>query len=185
MTNKFGDIYYIDTPYRPEAGSFSKPSDNRGNRYKVAHWYYCRDLFHTQLYNLNLFFFSHESSKGHGIAAFMRKIEDKLKLDIRSEFGPTQRKTIMWIEPSYWWTSRAMRRSLFTILLRSACNYSPSKDNFEEALLSDPYALATKNAIKRFLSGNTHYTGKQRGWYKQFFEKQPTQEELKELLIKI
>lgn len=183
MTSKFGDVVYIDTPYRPEAGSFCKPKDIDGDRYKVGQWYYCRDLFHGQLYNLSLFFFSHDSTKGHCVAAFMRKVEEILNVEPCSEFGPTQRKTIMWVEPSRWWTVRAMRRSLFTILLRAGCQYSPSKDNFEEALFSDPYTMSTKYAVKRFFAGNTAYTGRKRGWYKQFYEGKPTEQEVDSLLV--
>ena len=182
-TSKFGNILYIDTPYRPEPGSFSKPKDADGDRYKVGQWYYCRDLFHGQLYNLNLFFFSHDVSRGHGVAAFMRKVEEMLNVEPKSEFGPTQRKTIMWVEPSRWWTVRAMRRSLYTILLRAGCQYSPSRDNFEEALFSDPYTMSTKYAVQRFFAGNTAYTGRRRGWYKQFYENKPTNEEIDVLLV--
>lgn len=183
MTNKFGDLLYIDTLYRPEVGSFCKPRSSEGDRYKAGNWYSCRDLFHGQLYNLKLFFFYHNPSKGHCVASFMRKIEDVLNVEPRSRFGPTQRKTIMWIQPSRWWTVRAMRRSLFTILLRAGCKYFPRKDNFEEALFSDMYALSTKYAIQRFFLGKTTYTGKKRGWYNQFFEEKLTEEEINILLI--
>lgn len=182
-TSKFGNILYIDTPYRPEAGSFCKPKDKDGDRYKVGQWYYCRDLFHSQLYNLNLFFFSHDASRGHCVAAFMRKVEEMLNVEPKSEFGPTQRKTIMWIEPSRWWTVRAMRRSLFTILLRAGCQYSPNRKNFEEALFSDPYTIGTKYAVQRFFAGNTAYVGKKRGWYKQFYESKLSNDEIDLLLV--
>lgn len=184
MTRKFGDVIYINTPYRPEAGSFCKPKDIDGDRYKVGQWYYCRDLFHSQLYNLNLFFFSHDSARGYCVAAFMRKVEEKLNVEPKSEFGPTQRKTIMWVKPSRWWTGRAMRRSLFTILLRAGCQYFPNKDNFEEALFSDPYAMSTKYAVQRFFAGNTAYTGRSRGWYRQFYENKPTEKEIDVFLVR-
>lgn len=184
MRNDFGDVLYVDTPYRPESGSFSKPRYTNADRHKVTQWYYCRDLFHGQLLNLNLFFFSHDSCKGHCIAYFMRKVEEILDVQPRSEFGPTQRKTIMWIEPSRWWTSRSMRRSLFTILLRSGSQYSVSKDNFEEALFSDIYAMSTKPAVERFMKGNTFYTGKKRGWHRQFNDSNLTQADIDSLLVK-
>ena len=190
MTIKFGDILYIDTPYRPQTGSFSKLRELNGDRYKADIWYVCRDLFHGVLYNLKFFFFSHDLGKGHCIAAFIKKVEEKLDIQPRSEFGPTQRKTIMWIKPSKWWTGRTMRRSLFTILLRCGDAYNPNKDNFEKALFSYSYAKNTKIAINRFLAGYTDYTGKKRGWYKQFseitiFGKEPiTEEEINRLLIK-
>lgn len=184
MTSKFGDVVYIDTPYRPETGSFCKPKEINGDRYKVGQWHYCRDLFHNQFCNLSLFFFSHDTTKGHCVAAFMRKVEEILNVEPRSKFGPTQRKTIMWIEPSRWWTVRAMRRSLFTILLRAGCKYSPNKDNFEEALFSHPYIMSTQYAVNKFFAGNTKYTGRKRGWYKQFYEGKPTEQEVDSLLVK-
>lgn len=180
----FNDVVYIDTPYRPEAGSFSKPKEESGGRYKVGQWYYCRDLFHGQLYNCDLFFFSHNSAKGRSVAEFMQKIESMIGTDPVSEYGPTQRKAIMWVKPSKWWTVRAMRRSFFTVLLRAGNGYSYTKDNFEEALFSDPYTIGTKYAVERFLSGYTVYTGKKRGWYRQFCEEKPTKQMVDALLVK-
>lgn len=167
----FSNVLYIDTPYRPSPGSFGKPKLPEVNlKYYVNGWFDCRELWHSQLYNLNLFFYTHKIGTGKDIAIFLSKVEDILKLKNRSNFGPTQRKTIMWIEPSKWWTKPAMRRSLFTVLLRSAVNYSHSKDNFEEALYSNYYASKTRGAIDWFLKGNTVYTGKKTGWFKQFSE---------------
>jgi hypothetical protein len=183
MSHKFGDVLYVSSPYRPEPGSFCKPNGIRDDKYRAGEWYYCRELFHRQLRNLNLFFFSHDSEKGCCIAAFMQRVEDLLDVQPRSDFGPTQRKTIMWVEPSRWWTAKAMRRSLFTILLRAGSEYSPEKDNFDEALFSDPYTMSTKYAVNRFLDGNTIYIGKKYGWYKQFYENRPTKEEIDSLLV--
>jgi len=177
----FNDRLYISTPYRPEAGSFAKYKKFDGDKYKIIQWHYCRDIFHPQLYNLDLFFFSHDPNKGHCVASFMEKIEYKLNID--SEYGPTQRKSIMWIRPSRWWTIRPMRRSLYTILLRCANNYSPKKNNFEEALFSDPYANATKYAIERFLSGYTAYTGTKKGWLDQFYETKIDKNTIDSLLV--
>lgn len=167
----FQTTLYIDTGYRPSPGSFGKPRLINGvlnNKYSVNGWFDCRELWHTQLYNLNLFFYTHKSNTGLDIAHFLFKIEDLLRLKKKSKFGPTQRKTIMWIEPSRWWTKPPMRRSLFTILLRSAGNYSLNEDNFAEAIFSNFYAAQTKSAIEWFLKGNTKYVGKKIGWYKQF-----------------
>lgn len=179
---KTTDILYIDTLYRPIPGSFAKLKNKADNRHEVGQWYYCRDIFHKYLHNLKLFFFSHSTSKGRSIIAFMQKIEKKLQLKDLSEYGLTQRKTIIWIKPSRWWTQKAMRRSLFTALLRTAENYSYSKDNFEEALFSHLYTKGTRCAIERFLAGYTRYTGKKRGWYKQFCDLKS--EEIDFLLVK-
>jgi hypothetical protein len=167
----FQTTLYVQTNYRPSPGSFGKPKlveTELNNQYIVNAWFDCRELWHTHLYNLNLFFYTHKANTGIDIAAFISKIEKILNLRNKTKFGPTQRKTIMWIEPSKWWTKPPMRRSLFTILLRSAANYSIEKDNFEESLYSNAYALKTKPAIQWFLQGNTVYSGKKIGWYKQF-----------------
>lgn len=179
----FNEVVYIDSPYRPEAGSFAKPNNFDGERYKVVQWYYCRDLFHSRLYNCKLFFFTHQTSKGRNIAEFMHKIESILGLKSVSEYGPTQRKAVMWIKPSRWWTVKPMRRSLFTILLRAGNNYFHTKDNFQDALFSDPYSFGTRYAIERFMAGYTMYTGKKRGWYKQFHDEKLTKEMIDLLLI--
>lgn len=184
MYQDFNKVYYIDTPYRPDPGSFAKFKSFKDDRYAIGIWHTCRELFHTHLSGLKLFFYAHEVGKGACIAEFISKIENDLDVKPRSKFGPTQRKTIMWIEPSKWWINRAMRRSLFTLLLRTGSNYQLSKDNFEEALYSHHYALDTRYAIERFLKGYTKYTGKKRGWHKQFHDFQPTQAEIDLLLIK-
>jgi hypothetical protein len=181
--DKYGDIIYVETPYRPEPGSFCMSKSNDGIRHKVRGWHYCRDIFNGQLYNLKLFFFSHELNMGQSVFDFMSKVENILDVQPRSHFGPTQRNTIMWVRPSRWWTIKAMRRSLFTILLRAGSNYNIDLDNFEEALYSNQYSLNTKYAVERFLAGNTLYVGKKRGWYKQFHETIVTPEQIDLLLV--
>lgn len=182
---RFNEAISVETLYQPKAGCFCKPKiEYVDGRYKAGQWYYCRELFHSQLYNCDLFFFSHATYKGRSIAEFVQKVEQRLEIASPSQCGPTQRKMIMWIRPSRWWTVRAMRRSLFTILLRVGDKYSYRKDNFEDALYSDRYSVSTRYAIERFLAGNTHYTGKRRGWYQQFYEDGPTEKEIDLLLIK-
>jgi hypothetical protein len=85
-----------------------------------------------------------------------------------------------------------MKRSLFTILLRCGQNYDFVRGNFEEALNSVSYARNTQYAVKRFLEGNTKYTGNMRGWNLQFYwggsfaesPKTPTNDAVDKLLIK-
>lgn len=134
--------------------------------------------------DLDLFFFSHETGKTRAVATFMGKVENMVKVGPKSHYGPTQRKTICWVAPSPWWTRMAMRRSLYTILLRCAQNYKIELDNFEEALFSERYTKETKYAVHRFLAGNTTYTGHRRGWFNQFNVLAPTPEEIDKLLIK-
>jgi hypothetical protein len=111
----------------------------------------------------------------------MEKVERKANIDYFSEYGPTQKKSIMWIRPSKWWTLKSMKRSLFTILLRCGNNY---KNNFKEALLSDPYASATEYSINRFLCGYTHYTGSKKGWLDQFYDIRLNKKAINSLLVK-
>lgn len=165
---KYNNVIYIDTSYKSDPGSFARPKAFNDGRYTISQWRFCRELFHKDLYGLKLFFYSHVPGNGYCIAKFMSKIEDILNIKCKSQFGPTQRKTVMWIKPSNWWINRSMKRSLFTLLLRVAENYEPLKDNFEEALFSHRYSLETQYAINRFLEGNTYYTGRKRGWHKQF-----------------
>jgi hypothetical protein len=181
---QFQKIVLLDTPYSPEKGSFARAKKIIGERHKVDNWFYCRDIFHGILWNLKIFFFSHPKGKGRRVAAFMQKIEEIIDVQPRSEYGPTQIMTFMWIRPSVWWTKYGMRRSLFTILLRAGLNYIPSKDNFKEAARSEKYLGKTPYAFERFISGFTKYAGHKHGWYKQFCDMQPTDEEVNKLLVK-
>lgn len=176
------EILFIDTPYKPHPGSFAKPKEFLEGRYIVGHWLACREIWHYELKDLPLFFYSHEAGKTKNISAFMNKVEDILNLKKRSEFGFTQRKTICWIRPSSWWTKPTMRRSLFTLLLRVSQNYNPEQDNFDQALYSHVYTKDTRVAIIRFLAGYTHCKGKGRGWHNIF--KNCSLEEIQNLLIK-
>lgn len=181
---KFGDVVLIETPYRPPSGSFARPKNVKNNRHSVGPWHNCRDIFNRQLFNLDLFFYATDVGQARHVAHFLNKIEEMLNIEPRSEFGPTQRKCIMWIRPSKWWTYRVMRRSLFTILLRAGREYLVAQDNFEHVIKSEKYLDNTRYAFDRFLSGHTHYTGKNRGWYKQFYEYNLSKDEIDKLLIK-
>lgn len=168
--NNFGDVIYVDTPYKPTFGSFGKPRNIKEDRYFVSTWHHCREIWHNQMYNAKIFFYSHPNNRDKPISDFFHKIENKLQLKERTIFGPTQKKTIIYVKPSKWWLKYAMRRSLFTILMRSSCAYDIELDNFNDAIFSNFYASKSKKAIEHFLNGNTVYTGKKRGWFKQFGE---------------
>ena len=125
------NLIFIDTIYNPRPGDFSKLNKYCPiGRYSLGQWYNCRELFHNHLANCKIFFFSYEEGKYNSIIKFMKKAEEILKIEVKSEFGPTQRKDVIWIKPSKWWTCSSMRRSFLTILLRSSLNYSFFKDNF-------------------------------------------------------
>jgi len=182
-----GELLFVETPYRPNPGAFCKGKPHSSldaNRYMVSQWYNCRDVWHYEMKGVTLFFFSHEVGKFRSVCEFIKKIEDILDIQPRSKLGPTQRKTICWIEPSPWWFKLAMRRSLLTIFFRVSQEYKPTEDNFDKALYSHAYTINTQYAIQRFLSGFTWYTGKRRGWYNQFYLLNPDNESINELLIK-
>lgn len=98
-------------------------------------------------------------NRGENIAKFLWKTEDILNESCRSEFALTSYSTILWISPTYFWRACPLRRSLLTILLRAANEYSISDDNYENALFSQEFVIPTKKAVMRFLFGFTKYTG--------------------------
>ena len=181
---KFDKVVLVDTPYRPNHGSFARTNKIVDERHQIDHWYFCRDIFHNLLFNLKIFFMSHDSGKGECVSNFMQMIEERLDVQPRSEYGPTQRKTMMWIRPSKWWIGQGMRRSLFTCLLRAGVNYNAKKNNFDETLAMDKYLGETREAFARFMDGHTKYMGRKRGWFKQFRSLNPSREELNKLLVK-
>lgn len=183
-TKSYHEVIPVDTCYSPCIGGFARTQVIKGNRHRVDHWYSCRDIFHNILWNLKVFFFCVPARKGRAVSQFMEIIEEKLDVQPRSEFGPTQNNKIIWVKPSVWWTKLGMRRSLLTILLRAGINYSPKKDNFEEAINSDKYLSKTIYAFNRFMAGNTKYAGRKIGWYKQFYDMNLNNEDIDKLLIK-
>ena len=52
MKHKFEKVICVDTPYRPDKGSFARTTRVVDDRHKVDHWYFCRDIFHNILFNL-------------------------------------------------------------------------------------------------------------------------------------
>lgn len=154
-------------------------------------WLYCREYFQDESAGIKRFLFCHKPHKCKNIAFFIDKIEEILHLDETSTIGPSQRNNISWIKVSPWWTATSMKRSLFTILIRCGQNYNYKLENFDEALFSTLYTKHTEYAVRRFLEGNTRYTGKRKGWYNQFRwgggtftnPKMPTKELVEKLLV--
>jgi hypothetical protein len=115
---------------------------------------------------------------GESVFAFISKVEEIIKLNQRTRSGPTQRNYISWFEVSPFWVSEPMRRSLFTVLLRGGLCYNirgladgaQSGDRyFTYAIRQQKYLRDTEVALKRFLAGYTHFTGRvTRGWYDTF-----------------
>lgn len=127
----------------------------------------CREKFALNFkVGTNGFYFKHSgfngtrpANKSKNIAVFIKKTEAILQQTEFSGFALTNRDTIVWVEPSMFWKSCRMRRSLFTILLRAGIPYIAQKDNYEQALFEEPYILPTRLAIMRFMFGFTKYVG--------------------------
>lgn len=154
---------------RLKKGSFSKVAAVKQDGTLVAQeWLYCREYFQDESQGIKRILFCHKECRSKNISAFLQRVEDILALEQRSMSGPTQRYNISWVFVSPWWTSSSMKRSLFTIFLRCGQNYDPIADNFDSALLSCSYSKNTEYAVRRFLDGNTRYTGTVKGWYNQF-----------------
>ena len=98
------------------------------------------------------------------IGEFLTKFEIIIGLKYNSVFSKTERNNVTWIEPSLFWRSCYLRRSLLTLVLRCAMNYRIKKDNFDDALFGDYkeclYVKETKSAFLRFMFGFTQFTGK-------------------------
>lgn len=174
------------------AGSFARLYEDENGSWLSGEWFFCREVFQKKSQGVRWFLFSHRSYKGRNVAEFIKRVETKLKLKVRTEFGKTQRCNITWVKASPWWMNYSMRRSLFTALLRAGQNYNIAENNFEQALFSIVYTRHTKEAVIRFLAGNTLYKGRMKGWYNQFckgsrywfFDKKPDKKKIRQLLVK-
>lgn len=154
-------------------------------------WENCRERF-AKAFTASLegFFFKHPAGRSISVASFIVKTEDILKEPLFSSFSETNRDTILWVEPSEFWKSCQMRRSLLTILLRCGMLYDLERDNYEEALFTQEYVIPTKKAMMRFLFGFTKYVGPNldvdstiqvRGWKSVFEGKDEA--EIKSMLV--
>ena len=157
---------------KPRIGEFSVDGAE-------LNWTYCREYFSEQFNEQNSgFFFSCGQSQQEKISSFIFKTEDVLNISLNiqnSKFYSTNLNFAFWIEPSFFWVSCPMRRSLFTILLRAGLDYNAS--NYEDCLYNNK-TISTKNAIQRFLFGFTEFKdedaileGVGKGWINYFANK--------------
>lgn len=160
---------------KPGPGQYSKDGQE-------LNWLHCRENF-SKIFKFNDagLFFSHEPGEENRISAFIEKTEDiliraALQNINKSKFYKTNLNFAMWVEPSSFWMGCAMKRSLFTLLLRCGCNYD--YNNYEKALYSIDYCQSTKRAIQRFLYGFTEFKykgesfeGIGKGWVSYFANK--------------
>jgi len=172
------------------AKNIAYASNPGGEDWKVNSWTLCREEFQKQVGTDRKFLFSAPPKKHKAMAAFFYKLETDLKLPVKTLFGMTQHPNVMWISVSKWWAESSMRRSLFTALLRASVKYNRLSKNFREALYSEQYLDETQQAVERFLSGYTQYTGNIVGWYSQFNDGggwvngRPNDKQLRKLLVK-
>lgn len=180
-----------DTYTSVRAGSYAKIAKFSKNTIVCHDWVSCREDFLTTSRGLTYFLFKHFHKRRSNICAFMERVENILRIESKSIIGPTNRDDVSWIRISPWWSRVHIKRSLYTALLRAGQKFHPEKKNFYRALFSVDYLAETDMAVLHFLGGNTRYTGKKQGWYRQFANKlggiylgaPPDYNKIKELLI--
>lgn len=169
---KFNQVYTI-----PPAGQFALDVEYP----KTPHWYNCRENFASQFTDKVVgFFYSMPPYSLDIISKFIGKFEKIIEVP-SSLFVATNKVNVLWFEPTEFWRSCLIRRSLLTALLRCAVNYK--ENNFDEVLFSPAYnenrwIRETKEATLRFLYGYTHWTGSYKvnadhmhqkyGWHEEF-----------------
>ena len=159
---------------KPKVGQFSLEEN-------ASRWYFCREQFSENFLNNHVgLFFAHKKDEFQNICDFIHKTEDVLTnaalLNIeKSKFTRTNLNFILWVEPSKFWMQCSMKRSLFTLLLRSSLDYNCH--NYEKCLFN--CSASTKLAIQRFMYGFTEFNdcderkfkGLGKGWTDHFRNK--------------
>lgn len=120
------------------------------------YWFFCRDVF--QVRGDQDFLFSCRTGCGKNVACLVRDVEKILGIEPKTECGPTQTRVI-WVNMSPWWYKDQLRKSFFTMMLRSGNGYDMSGDikSILKAFNRQKYGKLTKTAIARFLSGFTEF----------------------------
>jgi hypothetical protein len=128
----------------------------------VFNWYSCRDGYQSvykSKITRNGIYFSHTAGDGDKVVLFLMKIEDKLKLQVRSKFRKTNLDYVTWIKISPWWLENKTRRSFLTLMLRMARDFNPTApkrtETIENVASRSGRGVETLPAIKRFLRGFT------------------------------
>ncbi len=162
--------------YSPQPESFGRCGQAyvSGIVHHIQMWHSCREDFHVYTKKKQRFYYHHdlpkERGRGKSIAVFFDKVEAELKIPEkeRSKFGATNYQKVMWFEMSGWWRKSSIRRSLFTALLRQSRGYYICKNNYKKTLYDGEYTDCNRKALKRFMSGNTYYWGRETGWVMAF-----------------
>jgi len=180
---------YGAPPNSGNLGLYVKPHRSWGYSEPASiNWHGCRESFHEDWLGYkssDLIYYCHDRNKGQSIGRFIARIESRLGLKTRTEIGPTQRVNVSWVKVAPWWHQNEARRTFFSIVLRAARRYNPSKRNFNEALYTNKYGKQTRPAIEYFLKGHTRYSFPRYyfdGWCETF--KKLKLQEVSKLLIK-
>jgi len=164
MKPYFDSKKIINTIYQsPSIGQFALEAEPN----KTISWDHCREQFLGKMNNINGFFFSHLPNKGKDIAFFVHKFELILSISLEnmifSTFAETDKDHVLWISPSKFWFDCLLKKSLFTLVIRSGLNYDFEKNNFDDCLFGEyvenKMIRETKSAFKRFMYGFTKFTG--------------------------
>lgn len=146
----------INNPYQtPTVGSFALNKKN-------FRWITCKEQF-LAIFNkendLKGFYYCCGENNSTKLNEFIVRIENILNLKNKSKFLPTNKKSVVWIEPCLFWKTHLLKFSLFLILLKNSLNYEVEKDNLEECLFGEFsesfYTKQTKNSVMRFMFGFT------------------------------
>jgi hypothetical protein len=145
---------------------------------KKYRWERCRDNIQAvSALALNKgFWFLHNKNAGQKVAAFIDRLESKLKIPTRTTFNPTELpERFIFVNMSPWWNENLIRRSFFTMAIRSGNAYSLRKLNFLACFEKDKYAKNSMTAVNLFLEGYTHCRGvvknRYMGWDRFFCNK--------------
>jgi len=145
-------------------GSFASVTSKGSGTINYNDFIHCRETFQGR--SMDKMLFSHSDKvSSETIAEFIHLVEQRLNHKNITHIAPTNINKITYIEPAQFWLFKPMRQSLFTALLRAACNYT---GNFDKALYSINYLNGTKKAVSHFLDGNTWYKGNSSGWFNAF-----------------
>jgi len=135
-----------------------------------SNWVTCRETFHRYVMRRQTkgFFFHVGKATCGQVARFIHEMERRLKLPEQSRFYKTTNQKVTYIEVSPFWRQQAMRRQLFTVLLRCGRYYM---SDFLKAIQKDVYGKQTYKAIRHFMKGYTDLASCRGGWVNCFFEK--------------
>jgi hypothetical protein len=164
----------IDESFEYRAGFFGyqpqmvvkKGDPGHGDFIPVIVWTHCRDIFQDVsdyvIHQKGMWFY-HNQKQGYNVCEFVDKVEERIssrrKITKRTVFMRTPHDNILWIQPGPFWVNEYVRRSFFTLCLRSGQWYRRSKQDFDKAMYHYDIAKTTKPAVERFLEGFTYYTG--------------------------